>query len=700
MREEVFVKKEGTDVEYLDVAVSFDIETTSFITKDNRMVGLEEYNSGGADFKAQYQKYATMYIWQMDFNDEIIIGRTWEEFNNTLKAIREKYRLNINRRVIIWVHNLAFELDFIYKYLDIDYDKSLSVDSHKPCVITTRDGFEFRCSFLFSGTALGKIKVNGLHKLNDDSENVDLDYSKIRHSTTPLTDKELEYCIVDVKLVNAYIEEQTKYYPHICDFPYTSTGKVRRIVRERCLESDSYREKIKELTMTWSEYELLNKCYSGGFTHASPLHVLDICESISHVDFISSYPAMLTQMKFPMGKGKKIDLRIIDTDSLKRTLKKKACLMHCVFRDIESTVNYDYPISESKCLKTVNAQKFNGRIWKASAIEIVINDVDFGVFKKFYNWKKFELKELWVYDYDYLPKEFIECILDLYKDKVELKGSPDIAAAELAKILLNACYGMCCMAVDRQSVVFEDGNYNAQDVNKLQMLAIYNTSKNRFLFYPWGVWCSSLAKSMLLANVYSGFKKNYVYADTDSIFYFDNPESEEYIKKYNDWVLKRIDAVCAARGIDKERYMPKGKVLGQWSYEDHSARFCSLGIKRYLEQHDDGKYKLVFSGIKDPRGKGINYLLKKAEERHMDPFEVFKDDIDFKWDSGCHTTAYRFKNEIEGTITDYLGNEGYFHEMSGVSLIATNYKGVDVFDEFLEHKAMIDSGINHNVIHN
>ena len=52
----------------------------------------------------------------------------------------------------------------------------------------------------------------------------DLDYSLLRHSNTHLTDTELGYCINDVKVVMAYIQEKIEHDGNIAKIPLTKTG--------------------------------------------------------------------------------------------------------------------------------------------------------------------------------------------------------------------------------------------------------------------------------------------------------------------------------------------------------------------------------------------------------------------------------------------------------------------------------------------
>ena len=193
-------------VSYYNIPVSFDIETTSFL----RTTG-----------NGEKEKACIMYEWSFGINGLVIIGRTWEEFFTMLGVIIEKLELNENNRLCIYVHNLAYEFQFIKNWLE--WSNVFALDKHKPIYAVTNTGVEFRCSYLLSGYSLAKVGEN-LIKYKVSKMVGDLDYKLMRNSKTPLTDKELKYCINDVKVVMAYIQECIEESGDISRIPYTKTG--------------------------------------------------------------------------------------------------------------------------------------------------------------------------------------------------------------------------------------------------------------------------------------------------------------------------------------------------------------------------------------------------------------------------------------------------------------------------------------------
>ena len=227
---------------------AFDIETTSL------------YLDG--DIKS-----APMYVWQFGINGYVVIGRTWDEFENMLQAIIKKLDLAEDKRLVIYVHNLSFEFQYIRKHFE--WEKVFASDTRKVIYAITKGrfaGFEFRCSYFLSGYALKKLG-DELQKYKVEKMTGDLDYSLMRHSKTPLTEKELKYCENDVRVVMAYIQERIEIDGNITTdkIPLTKTGYVRKYCMNACLfecknhkqnvgKFISYRKNMQSMTLGVDEY--------------------------------------------------------------------------------------------------------------------------------------------------------------------------------------------------------------------------------------------------------------------------------------------------------------------------------------------------------------------------------------------------------------------------------------------------------------
>ena len=283
-QQEVEIVTQGK-IEYFNIPASFDIETTSFIA--------------GHDVKGEPIKVATMYIWQLGFNGTVVYGRTWEEFGNVLYELVDYLELSETRHLVIYVHNLGYEFQFMRKWFD--WDKVFAIKQRRPVYAIT-GGLEFRCSLFLSNYSLEYIGKELLHKYPVKKLVGNLDYSLMRHSKTPLTQEELDYCINDVKVVMSYIQEKIENDGDITKIPLTNTGYVRNFCREYCYydgipEEDvegrkrvrmNYRAIMRSLRVqSDEEYEQMQRAFAGGFTHASALYSGKVLYDVGSVLFIS-----------------------------------------------------------------------------------------------------------------------------------------------------------------------------------------------------------------------------------------------------------------------------------------------------------------------------------------------------------------------------------------------------------------------------
>ena len=97
---------------YYNIECGFDIETTSTTLNG--------------------EKFAFMYEWTFGIKSKeyIYYGRTWEQFITLCEQLQTRYKLDENNRLIIYVHNLAYEFQFMRKYFE--WVNVFAVDDRKP----------------------------------------------------------------------------------------------------------------------------------------------------------------------------------------------------------------------------------------------------------------------------------------------------------------------------------------------------------------------------------------------------------------------------------------------------------------------------------------------------------------------------------------------------------------------------------------
>ena len=648
---------------YYNLAMSFDIETSSFYEDKNGVIYTnDEYKKLKNQVKAE--KKAIMYIWQFAIEENVIIGRTWNDFLYFCKKLYDFLDLK-KRYIIVYVHNLSYEFQFIcrwFNWVDIFADSE-----RKPIKAMTDTHFIFKCSYRLSGYSL-EVLANNLKSHNIKKMVGDLDYNLIRNSKTPISKEELQYCINDVLIVTSYIDEQINEYGNIEKIPLTQTGKVRRYVRKQCFQNKEYKYFIKELTIEKPEYLLLKNAFAGGFTHCNAMYTNKICKNVTSYDFTSSYPTVLISEKYPMSKGKEVNVN--SESELIKLIKNYCVLVDLQFNNIKSSFLYEQIISYSKCRNVKNPLINNGRIVQADSLTITCTDIDFLNIKDFYKWDNLKIGLCYIYEKNYLPKEFIKTILHLYKSKTELKGIDGKEVEYLhSKELLNSLYGMCVTSIVHDTISFNGNEWTTENGNLDEELKNYNTDKNRFLFYQWGVWCTAYARN----NLYTGIKEckeDYIYSDTDSVKIFNADKHKNYFEEYNKWILQKLEKCLNYHNIPIYFISPKTvkgeiKTLGVWDFDGFYTDFKTLGAKRYIFKKDN-KLNITVCGLSKKSGK-------EFIENQKNPFIFFNEGMYIDSEHTGKMTHTYIDREIENIITDYLGNTAYYHEKSYIHLEKTDY---------------------------
>ena len=664
---------------YINLPCAFDIETTSFFIKDGKVITQDEMSKLPSKEQKKVDKRAISYIWMFGINGYCIFGRKNEEFVELTKMLREVFGLRKKVRLPVYVHNLSYEFGFYKDYLT--WDDVFAMDSHKTCYADS-DGIEFRCSYILTGMSLSKISEN-CNRYPCKKKVGDLDYNLIRTPETELTEKELGYCEMDIRVIMNYIKEQIEIEGSVKDIPLTKTGYVRRHCRERCLDRTDrksygeYHRLIKSLSLGTLEYKQLKKAFSGGYTHANPLNAFVTHENVASYDFSSSYPAVMVSMKYPMSKGRRVVVK--KQDELDLLLKTKCCLFDITIYNLSAKDDVpDYYISESKCWEKENVFSINGRVKQADKISTTITEVDMEVMRRCYNWEKFTVKNMFVYDKNYLPKQFVDCVLSLYEDKTTLKNvkGKEIEYG-LKKELLNSLYGMLVTDINRDEIIYADDWYKAPG-DEYEAIENYNNSENRFISYPWGVWVTAYARRAVWSGILAVGQDDHIYTDTDSIKIANREKHIDYIEKYNNYIDNCMKAACDYHGFDFNRTRPKTvngleKPLGRWDYEETYTRFKTIGAKRYLVEHSDGSKLLTVSGL--DKIEGTKYLTNKYD----DAFKAFNLSLKVPYkEDGVEGSSGRLVHcyieyPMEGDIVDYLGNEYHYNQLSGICLYGTTY---------------------------
>lgn len=674
--ENVLVKNK---VEYINTPICFDIETSSFYKF--------------SQLNKEYEKIAIMYEWCVCICGKFVVGRKWDDFIYLCEKLSELLNLNEQKRLIIYVHNLSFEFQFIqhrFEWLQV-----FSLEQRKPVKALSMLGIEFRCSYLLSGYSLAKLS-DQLVTYKVHKQVGDLDYDLIRNYKTPLTEKEWYYCAIDTLVVVAYIDELINRCRGITNIPLTKTGFVRDYCRAKCLHNKgadrdndkyhAYRKIMRRLTISGEEeYLQLKRAFAGGYTHANANYMGKEISNCNSYDFTSSYPYVLLSEKFPMSRGEIIDVQ--STEQIFSLMENYCCLFDIEFEEIKCKVNCDTYISKSHCTKISNPLVNNGRIAYADKLTTTITEIDFDIIYETYSWKDARISNFRRYKKEYLPKDFIQCVLDFYNKKTQLKGIKGKEVEYLvSKENLNSLYGMTVTDICRDEILYDDG-WESSTPEIEDAIIKYNRSLRRFLFYPWGVWVTAYARRNLWTGILE-FNDDYIYSDTDSVKVINAEKHQEYIKAYNKLVMIKLKKSMEFHKLPMTLVEPKNKkgekkLIGVWDDDGSYTRFKTLGAKRYMIErqateydyinnidhiYNNHFYNITVSGLN--KNTAIPYLLKNNKSKI---FLKFKEGLYIPPEHTGKLTHTYIDYEQEGIVTDYLGNTAEYKELSSTHLEKQDY---------------------------
>lgn len=603
---------------YKDVICAFDIETTN----------IKEIEQ------------SVMYIWQFQFGlDYTIVGRTWEEYLYFLEHL--KVYLPKDVWLVIFVHNLSFEWQWLSGIYDFLNEEIFATDSRKILKCEMYNHFEYRCSYLHSNMSL-KEYTEKMGVKDSKLSGEKFDYSKYRFSWTELTDDELHYCINDVKgLVEAITIEMKHDNDTLHTFPLTSTGYVRRDVK-RSMYGYNFKQ-LKAMLPDEETYLILNERFRGGNCHANRYFAGDIVGNVNSFDRSSSYPDVMCNCKFPMSKFKRVSH--CTANYLMRLIKVKgrAVIFRMKFFDIKLSNKYTgIPyLSTDKCRFIKNGVFDNGRILSADYLETSLTDIDFRIILSMYDFSDGQPFDVHSARYDYLPKMITDVVIEYYRRKTELKGNEDESVYYMkSKNKLNSCYGMCVQNPCKQSIVYEDGVFSLAD--KSIKLLLTRSNRKAFLNFRWGVYVSRWARFRLQEGI-DLCGDNIVYVDTDSCKYVGEVDWTEYNEK-----RKRDSIRSGAYAIDSEGNI---HYMGVYESEGTADRFKTLGAKKYVAEKK-GKLKITIAGVNKKKGA--------IELEKHGGIEAFKEGFTFVTAGGTESKYNDLKEpimyEVEGHTLKITSN--------------------------------------------
>lgn len=706
------ITDKGKTKHYLNIPIAFDTETTSFRNTDN-------------------VKQALLYSWQFCIDDLCVYGRYADDVplfvNQIVKVIRDIFDSAEVLRIVIYVHNLSFDFHFIHKLLNIKSNSILAYDKRTVFYFETckecNTVIEYRCSYILTHkplSALGKGEIQKQEKI---------DYSLIRHSQTALSESEIKYNCYDVYVLSDFIYRKFETGETLDLIPRTLTGYARKHLKdvtgfnsqEKTTEQKIFFRIVNNCKIeNYKELQIYRSCFYGGFTHGGFCSNGIVYDNVKHIDFTSSYPTVLLSEKYPVttfSRFHPVTKHLSNKHDMNEVYRIITGKNHTELRSINigyislvrfktlslKADKYEIPLSVNKILNREDNDKFiihsiyNGRVKHGENILIWCTDIDFDIFREYYDCE-YIIEDMEVAQFDYLPSVFCKAICDLYADKTTLKGVSDKKADyDIKKVVLNSLYGLCVTDPVSDDFIYDselrEVREKTSDIEKFisSKLSAYNRCYGKMINYMWGVFCTAYARCNLFSGI-TEMSSDYLYADTDSLFFVNYEKHAAYIAAYNLEIIKKLKENTNIPTEYHSKLQPldiKGikHPLGVWDFEDDCILFSSVGAKRYIQAHKsklgDYDFFFTFAGINSDNLKK-HYLNKFREDTgHEYDYNSLKDAqticemfssiaygesvIIDKKTSGKITSSY-IDTTYKGSITDYQGNAFNYVSYGGVNL--------------------------------
>lgn len=644
-------------VHYVEHLAAFDIETSSYMDEG--------------------EKRAVVYSYALAIDDTIYHARSADEFFPLLEKIAAEMELSLDRRLVIYVHNLAYEWQFIKHYMA--WESAFAISSDRRIVrAVSKLGIEFRCSYVLTNKPLAAVgKDVGVQKMVGD-----IDHTLIRNSITPLSDEEMGYIDNDVRILieferQALTQEGGSIEQALRSIPITKTGYVRRRMRKAALADPAYEQLISELTLTEETYTLARHSFQGGYTHANSTVMGQEMGDTVAVDLASSYPSSMLQFTYPMSSFHSV-AHEFTAEELDKCIGHIHFFVTFVVYDAVSRYPFPY-ISLSKALSISDPFVDNGRVYSAATMTLTMTDVDWQIFRRCYEVERIEIVDVMMAPAEYLPAAITDPIVAMYGDKTALKG---VVGQEVnyrsAKEDINGVYGSVAMDPVRTDFEFnaEDSEFVAAIPTTEDALSKHNNSRSRYLFYPWAAWVTAYSRYVLLMTMYDLIDAGVtvMYCDTDSIYHKPSPKAQGIIDRVNNEVRERLSAAMHYRWFyasDEEvedALAPKDikgvrHHIGLFEVDGHYDNFKTLGAKRYAVMKGD-QFKITVAGL----SKGAASYIEE-----IGGMNAFVDGLTVPAEKSGRLTHTYSEETAHNLITDYLGNTCEMKQVGFIHLEPSPY---------------------------
>lgn len=598
------------------VPMSFDIETTN------------EY----------------MYIWTFSIYDRTYYGYTFFDLKVLMGLIRQAIGLGkvkvgdkkkATRVVPVFVHNFgAFEWHFIKEELKItdkflrgsEYDEKGNPLDPDAMFAVAYDSF----LFVDSMQICPKMSLEDLAKIYCKTQKThDLDYKVARNheDAKHLSNEEMDYCCNDTLILTEFAEYVfDAYFKKYDKLPMTqnqivSSAITKAFEAERLSISDD--KALKALKDFYDDEFLDQKTYRfireygfrGGYCGSSYRYFKG---RVGYGDLDAAYTFAVVHCYYPRGRYTPIK----DPSLWKTFINTHCCQLKVRFTNLRAKEKWLlYDMKHHVFTKNRIECDDSGKVSRVYGTCIVsLNEIHLKMYKLLYDWDNMEVLELKIADRGQLPKPVIEAILNFYKEKSVLKKSckEDTQEYKRVKTLPSTVSGAMAKRV------------YGKDLDVLSRVDWYTKYHGIKLRPQWGCYVTAHVRKIIVEMILKLGYANWLYSDTDSIYYVWSEETQAMFDEYNKKVRKMNHDFCKENGYSYLVLCDLGTFDDKRRKHFRIDEFITTGAKSYAyhyydDKHPEGKYEIVMAGIPDEAVKeawkesGLSF-----EEFFCSPYQKIK----------------------------------------------------------------------------
>lgn len=602
-----------------------------------------------------------IYQWACKIKNIYIYGRRPSEIIDLMIRLAEHYKLSSEKKIIIYFHNSSYDLQYLKHYIK-QYDPEanfLAIDAHS-IIICDCLGFRILCSYKLTNLNLAQLAKNYAQTYNKAVG--EIDYSIVRYQDQELTETDWFYMFSDVAAqydgIKGYLKAMG--YKYAFQAPFTSTGFVRTACRKAAKEEETWRAEFQKSALDLEQYNLSRWAFMGGVCIASFLYAGETIRSdkLRHKDFTSSYPARQMLDYMPVGAPSWYG-DVDDREELDELLNNYCCIFELTLYDVHIKKGVTAPcIPSSKCIGLKGPVRVNGKIVYAQQLTIAVTELDFKWIRKQYTAKGgFKVHNMLIFERGEMPKWLKTEVMEYFKNKCTLKDTDPLLYGK-SKQFLNSIYGMTATAILRDEYeldadcIFTPKQYEDPEADKIKRLNKYYRSYNSFMPYQFAVYTTAWARDALFTMIECVGYENFLYCDTDSVFYIETPENKIRMEEYRNYCIERAKKAGAYVG---------DKYLGEPTDEPPLRAFRALHSKCYaMEEYnkESGQYELqvVIAGI--PK-KSIKWIdgepVEKTNAEELGDIDNLFDGFKFVHNGGTrcvYNEQYPEVRDINGHLTE------------------------------------------------